>query len=139
MHGFFTYYYDPESRELLIPKMCGDGKYWRRLIYKMAKAARGITRGVYCCTKRNPAAYMRVLGGTLAKMEHVYDFRTGKRRTLWYIFITFKDTKESDDKDDTPIISFDIDLPLPEDFTCEGRELKYGCDDSPEERGTPGA
>ena len=28
-HGFFTILYDEASGTLLVPKMCGDGKYWR--------------------------------------------------------------------------------------------------------------
>jgi hypothetical protein len=76
--------------------MCGDGKYWRPMIYKLALAARrnlGV-KGVLCCTERNPVMYMRVLGGTLRRMEHTYDFATGKSNTLWFIFITPEDTKE---------------------------------------------
>lgn len=94
MHGFFTYCLDAESRCILVPKMCGDGRHWRPLILKLAKEARHLgIKGVLCCTKRNPAVYMRVLGGTLERMEHIYDFKTGRDRTLWYIFITPEDTK----------------------------------------------
>ncbi len=94
MHGFFTYSFDAASNEILVPKMCGDGKYWRPLIYALVLASGA--RGVYCCTKRNPRTYQRILGGELVKMTHEYDFRTGKETTLWYIFITPKDTKEGD-------------------------------------------
>jgi len=95
MHGFFTYAFDAPSKTILIPKMCGDGRHWRALIYKMVQesACLGV-KGVLCCTKRNPRAYMRILGGTLKKMEHTYDFMTGKNTTLWFIFITLNDTKE---------------------------------------------
>ena len=48
---------------------------------------------------------MRVLGGTLKKMEHTYDFTTGKNTTLWFIFITLKDTKERGCSDDSPDIA----------------------------------
>lgn len=96
MHGFFTYAFDAETKTILVPKMCGDGKHWRRLIYKMVKAGGRIgVRGVLCCTKRNPRAYMRILGGKLRKMEHTYDFVTGKNTTLWFIYITPEDTKEA--------------------------------------------
>ncbi len=99
MHGFFTYTYDAASGEVLIPKMCGDGKYWRKLIYALVLATDA--RGVYCCTKRNPRAFMRVFGGTLVKMTHEYDFRTGRETTLWYLFITPEDAKGGDKHADT--------------------------------------
>jgi hypothetical protein len=101
--GFFTYSFDAANREILIPKMCGDGRHWRKKIYELYLATRRLgVRGVYCCTKRNPAAYMRVLGGRLVKMEHSYDFVTGKERTLWYIFISPDDTKEGRGDNDGP-------------------------------------
>jgi hypothetical protein len=104
MHGFFTYYFDAASGEILIPKMCGDGKHWRPLIYKLAKATRHLgIKGVLCCTKRNPVAYMRVIGGALRRMEYAYDFQKGEGRTLWFIFISFNDTKERRDDDDLPV------------------------------------
>lgn len=95
MYGFFSFWYDAESRELVIPKMCGDGKYWRKVIYEMVKAAGPeVCRGVLCCTKRNPRAYTRVLGGKLRRLEYTFDFETKKGRALWFIFITMDDTKE---------------------------------------------
>jgi hypothetical protein len=98
MHGFFTWWYDAGKRELVIPKMCGDGKHWRKVIFEMVKAAGpDVCRGVLCCTKRNPVAYMRILGGKLRSMEYSLDFETGKSVTLWYIFITVDDTKEGRD------------------------------------------
>ena len=95
MYGFFSFWYDAENRELIIPKMCGDGRHWRKLIYEMARAAGPeLCRGVSCCTKRNPMAYMRILGGKLRRVEHSFDFETKKHETLWFIFITWNDTKE---------------------------------------------
>lgn len=95
MYGFFTYYFDAASKTILIPKMCGDGKHWRKEVHRLACATRHLgVKGVLCCTKRNPLMYMRVLGGKLQKMEHTYDFTNGKETTLWYIFISFDDTKE---------------------------------------------
>lgn len=65
MHGFFTYLFDAESKELLVPKMCGNGKHWRPLIHKLVRDTQHLgVRGVLCCTKRNPQVYMRVLGGS---------------------------------------------------------------------------
>jgi hypothetical protein len=95
LHGFFTYCFNAAKGEILIPKMCGDGKYWRPLIYKLAKATQHLgVKSVLCCTKRNPEAYMRIIGGSLRRMEYVYDFQTGRQRTLWFIVISKNDTKE---------------------------------------------
>jgi hypothetical protein len=95
MYGFFSFWYDARNRELVIPKMCGDGKHWRKLIYKMASAAGpDLCRGVLCCTKRNPKAYMRVIGGKLRRLEYSFDFETKKHKALWFIFISWDDTKE---------------------------------------------
>lgn len=92
-HGFFTYVFDPHSKEILIPKMCGNGKHWRKLILKMVKQSQHLgVKGVLCCTKRNPNVYMRVLGGELQKMEHVYNFKTGQTTVFWYIFVSLKNT-----------------------------------------------
>lgn len=94
MYGFFTYCLDAESRCILVPKMCGDGRHWRSLVLKLAKGTRHLgIKGVLFCTKRNPAAFLRVLGGTLERMEHIYDFKTGRSRTLWYIFVTWGNVK----------------------------------------------
>jgi hypothetical protein len=96
-HGFFTYLFDAESRLLVIPKMCGDGKHWRKLIYRMYRATRGEpwwTRGVYCCTKRNPKAYMRILGGRVVKREI-----KANGQVLSFILISPEDTKEGRDCD----------------------------------------
>jgi hypothetical protein len=106
MHGFFTYCFDAASGEILIPKMCGDGKYWRKVIHRFARATKHLgVRGVLFCTKRNPVAFMRIFGGTLRRMEHAWDFTKGEERTLWFIFVSWRDTKERryhDDSFDNP-------------------------------------
>jgi hypothetical protein len=100
MYGFFTYCPDMEGKQILVPKMCGDGRHWRPMIYKLCVATRHLgIKGVLCCTKRNPEAYRRVLGGKLVRMEQSYDFRTGKHHILWFIFITPEDTKEKKEDD----------------------------------------
>jgi hypothetical protein len=102
MHGFFTYCFDAENGQILIPKMCGDGKHWRPLIYKLARATKHLgIKTLLCCTKRNPAAYMRVIGGKLKKMEQTYDFTTGKNTILWFISISWDDTKEGRNENDS--------------------------------------
>jgi hypothetical protein len=83
-HGFFTYMFDAENLVLLIPKMCGDGRHWRKLIFTMVAATRHLgVIGVYCCTKRNPRAFMRLFGGTLVKQE-----TKDNGQVLSYILIT---------------------------------------------------
>ncbi|GHV45847.1 hypothetical protein FACS1894204_06130 [Synergistales bacterium] len=113
LHGFFTYAFDPREKLILIPKMCGDGKFWRPKILKMVLATRHLgVRGAYCCTKRNPVAYMRVLGGTLRKMEHVYDFVTGRQHTIWYILITPENTRTEVSDEDDDADTADLAIPV---------------------------
>jgi hypothetical protein len=141
MYGFFTYYFDAASKEILIPKMCGDGRFWRKQIYKLAKATRHLgVKGVFCCTKRNPVAYMRVIGGTLRRMEYTYDFTTGKSRILWFIFVSWRDTKEGRDEFDFSDSSDAIVDPA-ENLPCggRGRGIVAGRDDETEERGANGS
>lgn len=89
-HGFFTFIFDAEERVLLIPKMCGDGRYWRKTIHEMVAATRHLgTRGVYCCTKRSPGAFTRLFGGEVVKTETRED-----GTVLSYIFITPENSKE---------------------------------------------
>ena len=89
-HGFFTFWYDARNKLLCIPKMCGNGRFWRKKIFEMAQAAgKKCVDGVYCCTKRDPKVYMRVLGGKLVKQEPAE-----KGRTISYILISWDDTKE---------------------------------------------
>jgi hypothetical protein len=91
-HGFFTFMFDPEERVILIPKMCGDGKYWRERVYEMAAAARHLgVRGVYCCTKRNSEAFTRLFGGRVVKRE-----TKENGQALSYILITAEDAKWKD-------------------------------------------
>jgi len=90
-HGFFTWKYDFDEHWLLIPKMCGDGRYWRPRIFAMVEALRanGVPCvGAYCVTKRRPEVYMRVLGGELVKQE--VDENTGI--VYSYILVTPENT-----------------------------------------------
>ena len=88
-HGFFTWMFDFDTRYLLIPKMCGDGRYWRPHIFAMVKKLReshGCV-GAYCVTKRDPRVYMRVLGGELVKQE------CEDSETYSYILVTPENTR----------------------------------------------
>lgn len=84
--GFFTWQVDPPY--LLIPKMVGNGRVFRPIVLEMFLRLRDVLglKAVYCCTKRNPKAYMRLLGGRLVKQE----VEDGK--TYSYIEITPEDT-----------------------------------------------
>ena len=89
--GFFTWMYDFEKGWLLIPKMCGDGRYFRRKVFAMVDRLRasGVPCvGAYCVTKRRPEVYMRVLGGELVKQE--VDEQTGV--VYSYILVTPENT-----------------------------------------------
>ena len=89
--GFFTWKYDFGQHWLLIPKMVGDGRFFRRQIFEMVETLRrfGIPCvGAYCVTKRKPEVYMRVLGGELVKQE--VDENTGVIYS--YILVTPENT-----------------------------------------------
>lgn len=89
-HGFFTWMIDPDKKHLLIPKMCGDGRYWRPIIYGMLLWFRdsfGGFESVRFCTKRNPAAYIRLIGGSLCKQE------AHGNKTISWIEVTPENTK----------------------------------------------
>lgn len=92
--GFFTWLYDFSRDYLLIPKMVGDGKYFRLKILEMLKALSKTLgcKGVLFCTKRKPEVYMRVVGGSIEKQE--VDENTGQIYS--YIFVTLQDTKVGD-------------------------------------------
>ena len=90
--GFFTWEYDPRESYLLIPKMCGDGRHWRPLVFAMVERLRACgvpCKGAYCVTKRRPEVYMRVLGGELVKQE--VDENTGI--VYSYILVTPENTR----------------------------------------------
>ena len=128
MHGFFTFIFDPVNKEILIPKMCGNGKHWRQAIFKMVLETQFLgVKGVYCCSKANPAAYMRILGGRLVKMTHEYDFRTGKETTLWYFSITPENTKEKGGASDVGgANTADCNSGLSQGLACQGGRLVSG-------------
>lgn len=89
-YGFFTWRYIEEEHYLTIPKMVGNGKYWRPRILEMAIACKKIDplfRGVFFCTKRDPKVYMRVLGGELVKRVH------GEGKIYSYIVVNPENTK----------------------------------------------
>ena len=89
--GFFTWKYDVDQHWLLIPKMVGDGRFFRRQIFAMVETLRlaGLPCvGAYCVTKRRPEVYMRVIGGELVRQE--VDENTGVIYS--YILVTPENT-----------------------------------------------
>lgn len=90
-HGFFTYVLDLEKRCLIIPKMCGHGRFLRHEIYRMVQALGHLGfNHIRCFSRRPPEIYLRVLGGRLDKME----IRGG--RPLYHYIVTVDDTKDGD-------------------------------------------
>ena len=94
-HGFFTWWIDYENGRMVIPKMVGNGKFLRHIIYKMMVDLRPTgCDEIYCCSNRPPEVYTSVLGGKLDKTEEKIDEETGEKRTLYFYIVTFDDTKE---------------------------------------------
>jgi hypothetical protein len=87
--GFFTYLFDARGKKMIIPKMCGDGRHWKKEIRKVAEYLKsaGLIGEVYFCTKRNPAAFTRAVGGSIAEMEYYINFETGRTCAAWYISV----------------------------------------------------
>ena len=88
MHGFFSYWFNPESKCIIIPKMCGNMKHWYPKIVTLYFATKHLgVKSVLFCTKRNPHAFIRLVGGKLKSVEYTYDFETKKDRTIWFITV----------------------------------------------------
>jgi hypothetical protein len=89
MHGFFTYLFDSKRQQFVIPKMCGNGMHWKPVILKIFRymKAKGWVKRIYCFTKRNPKAFVRMFGGEVVAMEYFCDFETGKTCSGWHIAI----------------------------------------------------
>lgn len=89
-HGFFTWMVDFDHFCLAVPKMCGDGRYWRPIVLSMILQLRRMgfpCRGAYFVTKRRPEVYIRAIGGTLVKQK--YDGDT----VYSYILVSPENTK----------------------------------------------
>lgn len=69
-NGFMTWELSHDGKILYVVKMCGDGRYWRGIIYKMfADAKKHGAEKLRCCTRHNPKAFSRLFGGTVYKAE----------------------------------------------------------------------
>jgi hypothetical protein len=93
--GFFTYRLDAQRKEIWITQMCGDVRFWRPFIWKLIRETRHLgIKGLVYHTLRNPAAFMRLTGGTPRGVECSIDFQTGRTRLGWFIFISQDDAKQ---------------------------------------------
>lgn len=99
-HGFFTWWVDHKKKRLVIPKMAGDGKFLRHVIFKMVKELEPLGfREILCCSRRRPEVYLRVLGGRFESMEETVNLNTGRKEPLYYYVVSLDDTKEAEKPD----------------------------------------
>lgn len=88
--GFFTFVFDLPGRCVIIPKMCGDGRFLRRKVFELVKAVEYLGfRFIRCFSRRPPEVYLRVLGG---RLDYVED-RGGA--PLYHYVVSLDDTKEA--------------------------------------------
>ena len=99
-HGFFTWWVDHKKKRLVIPKMVGNGRFLRHVIFKMVKELEPLGfREILCCSRRRPEVYLRVLGGRFDHMEETVNLNTGKKEPLYYYVVSLDDTKEAQKSD----------------------------------------
>ncbi len=98
-HGFFTWFVCERPGRISIPKMCGNGRVLRRMIYEFVKASAHLgVREVLCCSRRPPEVYMkRVLGGRLDRVEFTKNLNTGRVEPMYFYVITVDDFKGRDE------------------------------------------
>ena len=99
-HGFFTWFVcENHPGRISIPKMCGDGRVLRRMVYELVRSAEHLgIREVMCCSRRRPKLYMtRVLGGRLDRVEQTVNLGTGKPEPMYFYVVTVDDFKERDE------------------------------------------
>lgn len=103
-HGFFTWFLCVEEANaglISIPKMCGNGRVLRRMVYELVKeaASAGLgIRGVLCCSRRRPEVYSkRVLGGVLHHVEERVNVNTGMVEPLYFYVVSLDDYKGRDE------------------------------------------
>ena len=99
-HGFFTWWVDHKKKRLVIPKMVGNGRFLRHVIFKMVKELEPLGfREILCCSRRRPEVYLRVLGGRFDHVEETVNINTGKKEPLYYYVVSLDDTKEAQKSD----------------------------------------
>ena len=100
-YGFFTYWVDYKKKRLVIPKMVGNGKFLRHVIFDMVRELEPLGfREILCCSRRRPEVYLRVLGGKLDHIETSVNLNTGKEEPMYFYIVSLDDTKEASKDDD---------------------------------------
>ena len=61
-HGFLTYLIDKEESILEIHHMCGDGKFWQKVLIETVMKEHNL-KTIRAFTRRNPKAWIRKYGG----------------------------------------------------------------------------
>ena len=98
-HGFFTWLVcENHPGRISIPKMCGNGKILRRMVYELVKECTHLgIREVMCCSRHRPEVYMkRVLGGRFDRVTYTVNLNTGKLEPLYFYVISVDDYKGRD-------------------------------------------
>jgi hypothetical protein len=94
MHGFLGYVYDKTDGVLILPRVCGDVKYWIKKVAQLLRECEPLgMKMALACTTRNPRIAQRLAGGTVRSMEHTVNFKDGTNTTLFYLEFTAKDIK----------------------------------------------
>jgi hypothetical protein len=95
MNGFISYAYDPSDGTVMVPKFCGNLRYWMKKLYRLLKEAEPLgARKLLICTRRKPVVLLKWVGGSIRSMEHSINFKTGKESTIWYMEFTLNDVNE---------------------------------------------
>lgn len=98
-HGFFTWRLcENHGGRISIPKMCGNGRVLRRMVYEFVKASRHLgVREIMCCSRRRPELYRdRVLGGRLDSVEYTKNINSGRVEPLYFYVVSLDDYRERD-------------------------------------------
>ena len=98
-HGFFTWKLceDHEGR-ISVPKMCGNGRILRRMVYEFVKELEPLgIREIMCCSRRRPELYRdRVLGGRFDRVEYTKNLNSGEVEPLYFYIVTVDDYRGRD-------------------------------------------
>lgn len=101
-HGFFSCFLCYDKHLISIPKMCGDGKFLRHIVWDMVRQMEPYGfRGVLLCSRHRPKVYCKVIGGKLDHIEYTVNLNTERREPLYFYVVTLDDTKEGDGECDT--------------------------------------
>jgi hypothetical protein len=90
--GFLGYTLDVHNKDVLITKMCGDGKFWYNRIVDLMKLMKA-DGWLHCkfSTPRNPEAFKRFVGG------EVIDQTVEEGQIVYYFDWTLENGREAYD------------------------------------------